>query len=190
MGFTKEQSCSVLEQKPIWETRNPSGMFEDERESPTLEVLVVHEDLPTGLRAREALNRLQDRNIIKTRFLINLFRFGMIEDSELAGIALQKATHADIVFLSLHGHRELSPAVRDWLLRWLETREIKPCALVVSLDKSTRDFLNSSPTLKLLRDTTSPLEVDLFLHLGESSFTTKDSMMLVNRHISVGKSWI
>lgn len=165
-------------------------MFEFERESSELEVLVVHEDLPTGLRAREALNRLQDRNIIRTRFLINLFRFGMVEEAELAEIALQKATRADILFLSLHGDRELSPAVRDWLLCWLETREIKPCALVVSLDTNTRDFLNSSPTLNFLRDITSPLEVDLFLHLGESSFTTKDSMMLVNRHISVGKSWI
>jgi hypothetical protein len=190
MKLTEEQTCSVLERKPIWTNRNQPGTFEFEREPLDLKVLVLHEDLPTGLRAKEALNKFENQDEIKPRFLINLFRFGMLKDAALAETALQQALGADMMFLSLHGDRELLPAVRDWLLRWLETRDIKPCALVVSLDPSTQDSLKSNPTVNFLRDITFPLEVDLFLHLGASPFTTKDRTMLVNRHISLSKYWI
>jgi hypothetical protein len=188
MEFTKELPCSVMEQKPAWNDRQSSRMFEFERESPSLEVLVVHEDLPAGLRAKEAFSNLE--NQVETSFLISLCRFGMLEDVELAETALQQAKRADIVFLSWQGDRKLPPAVWNWLLRWLETREFKPCALVVSLDSSDKDSLKSNPTLNFLRDITAPLEVDMFLHLGASPLMTRNRTILVNRHVSVGKSWI
>ncbi len=187
MEFTKERGCSVIEQKPIWKNRKSSGTFEFKKESIGLEVLVMHEDLPTGLRAREALNDLELQSEIEIRFLRSLCRFGLLEDAELAETALKEARRADIVFLSMHGDREVPPVVRDWLLCWLETRDFKPCALVVSLDASARDSLKANSTLDFLRVITAPLEVDLFIHLGVSPFTTKDRGMLVNRHISVSK---
>ncbi len=114
----------------------------------------------------------------------------MLEDAELAETVLQQAKRVDILFLSMHGDRELPFGIRDWLLNWLQTRYFKPCAMVVSLDSSARDSLTSNPTLSLFRDATAPLEVDLFLHLGGTPFTTRDRTMPINRHISVGKSWI
>jgi hypothetical protein len=173
MEFTKEQSCSVIERNPILKNGKSPGRFEFEREFFGPEVLVVHEDSPTGLRAREALNNLANRLEIKICFLISLCRFGMLEDAELAEPALQQAKRTDIVILSLHGNRELPVAVRNWLLRWLETRDFKPCALVVSLDSSTRDSLKSNSTWNFLCAITAPLEVDLFLHLGEPPFMAK-----------------
>jgi hypothetical protein len=175
MEFTKEQSSSVMERNSIRKnSKSPGspGSFGFEREFFEPEVLVVHEDSPTGVRAREALNNLANQLKIKICFLISLCRFGMLEDAELAESALQKAKRADIVFLSLHGNRELSTAVRNWLLRWLETRDFKPCALVVSLDSSTRDSQSNS-TWNFLRVITAPLEVDLMLHLGGPPFMAK-----------------
>lgn len=114
----------------------------------------------------------------------------MMQDAGMADSALQQAKRADIVFLSMHSDRNLPTAVRNWLLQWLETRDFKPCALVVSLDSSAQDSLRSNSALNFLRDITAPLEVDLFLHLGASPLMVRDRSMLVNRHIPVGTSWI
>ena len=191
MEFIKdiqEQSSSVVEQVPIREYSKLPGCFEVEPSGP--EVLVVHEDLPTGLRASAVFKNLENWLGTETRFLINWWRFGMVQDAELAELALKQAKRADIVFLSIHSDRNLPTAIRNWLLQWLEMREFKPCALVVSLDSSTQDLFNSTSILNFLRDVTAPLEVDLFLHLGLSPLMIRDRGMLVNRHIPVGTSWI
>lgn len=172
MEFTKEQFCSVMERNPIGKNIKLSGKFEFERASSGPEVLVVHEDSSTGLRAREALNNVANQIGIKICFLINLCRFGMLEDAEVAESILQKAKRADILFLSLHGDRALPATVRIWLLRWLETRDFKPCALVVSLDSSARGP-QPNATWNFLRVITAPLEVDLFLHLDNSPYMAK-----------------
>lgn len=167
MEFTKDQSCSVMDRNPNREDSKSPGRVEFERGSFGPEVLVVHEDSATALRAREALNNVANQLEIKICFLISLCRFGMLEDTELAESVLQQAKRADIVFLSLHGDRELPTVIRNWLLRWLETRDFKPCALVVSLDSSTRDLLKSNSTWNFLHVITAPLEVDLLLHSSE-----------------------
>jgi len=179
-----------MEQKPIWKSGKPARRFDFEKESTGLEVLIVHEDLATGVRARQALDNLEKQIEIDTKFLMSLCRFGMLEDPELAETALEQARRADIVFLSLHGNRDVPPVVRDWLLCWLETRDFKPCALVVSLDAINQELLKNNSTLNFLRLITAPLEVDLFLHLGASPFTARDKTLLVNRHIPMGRSWI
>ena len=114
----------------------------------------------------------------------------MLQDAELAESALRQAKRADIVFLAMHRDRNLPTDVRNLLLKWLGTKDDKPCVLVVSLDSSTQDSLKSNSTLNFLRDITAPLEVDLFLHLGASPLMVRDRSMLVNRHIPVGTNWI
>lgn len=162
-----------MERNPIPKNSHSPERFEFEGRFFKPEVLVVHEDSPTGLRAREALNNLADRLEIQICFRISLCRFGMLEDAELAESILQQARRTNIVFLSLHGDRELPVAVRHWLLRWLETRDFKPCALAVSFDSSTRDSLKSNSTWNFLCAMTAPLEVDLFLHFGEPPLRAK-----------------
>ena len=174
-----------MEQNPIRENGDTSVWIEDESARP--EVLVVHEDMPAGLRARDVLKNLENWLGATTYSLINLCRFGALEDAELAESALQQAKRADIVFLSVRGDRNLPNTVRNWLLRWLEARDFKPCSLVMSLDSSQRVSLKSNSTLNFLRDITAPLEVDLFLHLGWSPLMARDRMMLINRHIPVGR---
>ena len=190
MEIAKEKGCSATEQKPFWKNSRASGPFDFESESIGVDVLILHEDLPTGVRAHEALANLEKQIEIKVRFLLSLCRFGMLEYSELAETALDQARRADMVFLSLHGDRDLPPVVRDWLLSWLETRDAKPCALVVSLDVTARENIKTNSTLNFLRVITAPLEVDLFLHLGSTPFSRMDKTMLFNRHVPVGESWI
>jgi len=98
----------------------------------------------------------------------------MLQDPGLAESALHQAKRADIVFLAMHSDRNLPTDVRNWLLKWLGTQDYKPCVLVVSLDSSTQDLLESNSTFNFLREITAPLEVDLLLHLGWTSLMVRD----------------
>lgn len=173
MEFANDQSSSVREQNPIREKGESFGRLEYESEPFGPEVLILHEDSATGMRAEYVLDNVQNQAEIGDRFLISVCSFGMLEDPGLAEAALQQAGRADIVLLSLHGHQKLPTAVRKWLLRWLEFRQFKPCALVASLDSCRRESLKCNPTWKFLRVITAPLEVDLFLHLGEPPLTAR-----------------
>ena len=190
MVMIKERN--ELDQKTNWQNSRISESHDTDHgpEPIGLEVLIVHEDVATGLRAKDALVNLENQIEIKTSFRLSLCRFGMLSDPQLAETALGQARRADIVFLSLHGDRDIAPVVRDWLLCWLETRDFKPCALVDSLDATARETIKSNSTLNFMRVITAPLEVDLFLHLGSNPLTATDGMTLVNRHVPVGKSWI
>jgi hypothetical protein len=173
MEIIREQTCSVREQKPIRKYSKSSFCFETESSGP--EVLVVHEDLPTGLRASAVFQNVEYSLGIETRLLINnWWRFAMLQDAESAESALQQAKRADIVFLAMHSDRNLPTDVRNWLLKWLGTKDHKPCVLVVSLDSSTRDLLESNSTFNFLREITAPLEVDLLLHLGWTPLMVRD----------------
>ena len=185
MESVQLQSCAVREQQPIRESRDSSAWFEAESAGP--EVLVVHEDSPSESRAREVLKNMESWLGATTCFMVNLCKFGALQDAELAEPALQQAKRADIVFLSLRGDRKLPLAVRNWLLRWLQARDFKPCALVVSLNSSKQVSVKSNSTLNFLRDITAPLEVDLFLHLGWSPLMARGRTLLINRHIPVGR---
>jgi hypothetical protein len=172
MEFIQEQTWSVREQKPIRKYSKSSFCFETESSGP--EVLVVHEDLPAGLRASAVFQKMESGLGIETSFLLNWCRFGMLQDAELAESARQQAKRADIVFLAMHSDRNLPIDVRNWLLKWLGTKDDKPCVLVVSLDSGTQDLLESNSTFNFLREITAPLEVDLLLHLGWTSLMVRD----------------
>jgi hypothetical protein len=173
-----------MEQKPVQEYNTSSEWLQTGYAGP--DVIVVHEDVPTGWRARSVFKHLENRLGAETGFKISWWRFDMLQDPGLANSALQKAKQADIVFLSVHSDRNLPTAVRNWLLEWLETRDFKPCALVVSFDSSIYDSLKFNSTLSFLREITAPFEVDLFLHLGSSPLMARDTSMLANRHIPRG----
>ena len=98
----------------------------------------------------------------------------MLQDAELAETSLQQAKRADIVFLAMHSDRNLPIDVRNWLLKWLGTQAYNLCVLVVSLDSSTQDLLDSNSTFNFLHEITAPLEVDLLLHLGWTSLMARD----------------
>ena len=169
MKLTNELSRSVTERNPIRDNGNLFGKYELEGEFFRPEVLILHEDSATGMQAEYLLDDLQNQLDINICFLISVCRFGILEDPELAESVLQQAKQMDIVVPSLHGHQKLPIAVREWLLRWLDSRDFKPCALVASFDSCTGDSLKFNSTWKFLRAITTPLEVDLFLHLGEPS---------------------
>jgi hypothetical protein len=137
-----------------------------EEDAATLEVLIVHEDLATGLRAKHALDHLADEPGVKLHFVVKLWTFKMLRDPLLRGHAVTDARAAHILFLSLHGHLELPLTVCDLVDHWSADREKQPIALVVSLDEGVRGSAVADATLEYLRTKAVAGGVDLFPHFG------------------------
>jgi hypothetical protein len=127
---------------------------------------LVHEDLPDGLRAKQALDSLVHHLNVKTEIAVNLWKFSLLRDPDLQREAVHSATQANVVFLSPGRNRELPVPVRCWLQDWSKRHEKRPCALVVSLDAGLQDSAPAHSLLDYVRAVAGPMGVEVFPHYG------------------------
>jgi hypothetical protein len=140
----------------------PAKAERDHVEDFALEVFVAHQDLVTGVRAKQTLDRLC-RQLKPAQCLhLHLWRFELLEDSILWREAVRNASRADIVFFSLHGDRPLPSGLCHWFKHWLLMRDERPCALVVSLDESERDSESGRNALEYVRRVAATSGIELF----------------------------
>jgi hypothetical protein len=138
----------------------------DEGDTLTLEVMLVHEDLPAGRRGKEVLDQVALNLEPKADFLVNPWNFEMLRNRALQGQAVLDAAHADIVVLSAHGRTKLPAAGRAWLEVCLDRRDDSPCALVVSLDPGVRESSEANPMMKYVHALAWQAGVEVFPHFG------------------------
>jgi hypothetical protein len=145
------------------------------QESP-LEVFVAHQDLATGVRAKQVLDRLCRQLKLAQCLHLHLWRFELLEDSILWREAVRNASRADIVFFSLHGDRPLPSGLCHWFKHWLLLRDERPCALVVSLDENERNSDSGRNALEYLRSVAKTGGIEVFPYFDtapvESGFTS------------------
>lgn len=131
-----------------------------------LDVLIMYEDLPTGLRAKQALDHLSGELGVSPGFNVKPWTFQMLLDSVWRERVLQEASHAQILFLSLHGSRELPVAVRELIQHCLANRNEHPIALVISLDEEFQGSVFTNGVLHDLQARADAEGVDWFPHFG------------------------
>jgi hypothetical protein len=140
----------------------PAGAATD-----SLSVLLVYEDLTTGLRARRAFEAAVQQPELEADFSVDLWRFDLLREPALLRMAANQASKADIVFLSAHGYGVLPAAVDLWLRQWLEQRGGEPSALVVLLDDVSGEDAAANQALRALRARAVAAGAEVFLQAGE-----------------------
>jgi hypothetical protein len=138
-----------------------------------VEVLLVYEDLSTGLRAREAFERVARQLELEADFEVELWKFDLLREPALLELAANDAATADIVFLSAHGQGELPGTVHLWLGHWLERRVGAPCALVILTDTLAGAPATANQRLEGFCARAMAAGVDVFLHAAEESPTER-----------------
>ncbi|HTL59405.1 MAG TPA: hypothetical protein VL361_27285 [Candidatus Limnocylindrales bacterium] len=132
----------------------------------TLSVLVVYEDLETGLRASEALDRTVQRLEAPVDLQVDFWRSDLFcEPAFHQQVARQKA---DIVFLSAHGQTQLPPTVNSWFREWLGRRVLEPRALAVLLDDNAEDTSAATTMVEELSAAAQRAGVDVFLPAADA----------------------
>lgn len=106
-----------------------------------LKIVIVYEDLVTGIEATAVLSRLAGQ--LETEFQIksdtwrmdnSAWKFEMLREPELWNQAATEAVGADIIIVSVGG-AQLPACVRNWIENVLPMKEGRPAALVAMLDR-------------------------------------------------------
>jgi hypothetical protein len=105
-----------------------------------------------------------------------MWRFDLLCESTMREIILNEAATAAIVLLSAHGGRELPEVVMDWLTRWLRQKSDEPCALIVSLDESSRYSASATRIFSLLQAGAREKDVELFPHFSAAIVAALDGI--------------
>lgn len=139
-----------------------------EDETIRLDVLLIHEDLAAGLRAKRALEQVLKRLKRKVEFRLHLWKFDLLNEPELHEQALNDARRSSIIVLAVHACAELPVVVRSWLKQWTQTHLNFPRALVVSLDANTTTRSSFNAVLHYARVMAGSAGADLFPHYSET----------------------
>jgi hypothetical protein len=126
-----------------------------------LKALVVYEDLETGLRARQSLERTLQRLEASLDIQIDLWRFDLFDRPAFLKHATEQ--NADIVVFSTHGQAQLPATVDLWLREWFVRQGDEPRALAVLLDDQAMDLPGASKMVEVLSAAARRAGVDVFL---------------------------
>jgi hypothetical protein len=142
-----------------------------------LSVLLLYEDVPTGLRAKQLIDQLVDHVNMVVSFRLDLQRFDLLPTGETRTSDADESLQSDILVLSAHGYDDLRPRVWGWLDRWLTTEPLQPRALVMSLDEHARHSATAGQIQFFLQAAASRAGVEVFSHFGHTRYSQLDSSL-------------
>jgi hypothetical protein len=139
------------------------------RGPPPLKVLLLHDDLQAGLRAKRALDRVATNPSSHAGFLLNIHKLSLLKNPPMQARALTEARGADLVLLALNRIDGLPEPAGNWLDRWLRDKRLQECALIITLDECFRETAPDNPMVQSVRQIVTAAGRPFFLHFGDSA---------------------
>jgi hypothetical protein len=102
---------------------------------PTINFVIVSEDLPRGVLAKHLYDDLVDHMHQEMAFNYEVWPYRGLKDPHLRDLAARDATVADIVIFAVSGREDLPVEVKTWMQSWLGLSD-KRGALVMLSDQS------------------------------------------------------
>jgi hypothetical protein len=127
-----------------------------------LEVMIVHEDDSTRLRAINFFHRLVHHLHFTEEFPPQIWRFDRLRNPAMRQRATRVAADSDIIILSAHARNEFPTEVQTWLNDWLREKENRPCSLIALLDNNAVDLQTQRSLISRLRTLTRKAGVEFF----------------------------
>jgi hypothetical protein len=136
-----------------------NSMFE---ETPVCEALILYQDLSTGKRAMETLQRLVGKMGHGCLFRYHLFSFGALKLPQIHDDVAEHAVRADIILFSVRADAEVPAEVKAWTERWLRKRTARNCALVALVGQSRDQVSGPTSVHAYLQETARKGQMDFF----------------------------
>ena len=152
---------SPLPQAP-WEEEVENS----ERDNALFEILSIHEDLPTALRAGKVIRRIKS-SPAGLPIEVNCWNLQAARNPAWRQMAAADARRAAMVLLSLHGFGELEQLIRAHLNSWLGQPRMRPCALVLSLDAEAKGARLVDSILQCVRAAAAAFGAEMFVHFED-----------------------
>jgi hypothetical protein len=132
---------SLLPSNPVVTSKKSLHFRENRRNQ--FNVVMVYEDLVSGLRAKEIYDFLLQELGEKCDFNYNLWSYEILQLADIRASAAAETSQADMVFVAGQGDKHLPTHVRDWLDQWTGALEGRSIALVALVNSDTVDIQDS-----------------------------------------------
>ena len=114
--------------------------------------VVAYEDTVTRDRALSICDRLVKKFWADVEFDFSWWRFDFLRNADIAGEAARASARSELVIVSAHAGRELSPAVRKWIETWSQSRKRRHGVLVAMIGTAEDGLRGLTPIHVYLRE--------------------------------------
>ncbi|MBU6398852.1 MAG: hypothetical protein KGS61_00905 [Verrucomicrobia bacterium] len=129
---------------------------------PKVKVVMLYEDLATGLRAKQTFDHLIGRLGEHFVFHSKLWKFGVLEMAACRDLAAADFDDADLILIAAHGTRQFPFEVKNWLDRCLAQARPGRRALVSLVDTRDETSADISALCDSLREVAEKASMDYF----------------------------
>src|SRR5690242_17252898 len=123
---------------------NLSGM-------PHAKVVIVYEDFASGLKAKQLFDQFISPSEAENKDRVKMWDFGGLRFGSLRERAVEDASAADVVCISLQPDVQLPGGVKDWAEDWARQNGSQGSVLVVLLGLADDLFANDTDSIQFLR---------------------------------------
>lgn len=114
--------------------RNEPELNHDFQNRPSFNIVIVYEDFTAGKHAKETYDYLASQLGVDYEFTNQMWKFDVLGNSKMRGLAVKDATTADLIVISTHGMGDLPAGVTAWIEEWL-AQPRNAMALVTLVDR-------------------------------------------------------
>jgi hypothetical protein len=107
----------------------------DAETKPTINFVIVSEDLPRGVLAKHLYDDLVDQMGEELAFTYEVWPYRGLKDPQLRDLAARDAAEADVILFAISGREDLPEEVKTWMQTWLGVSD-RPGALVLLSDQN------------------------------------------------------
>lgn len=125
-------------------------------------VLIAYETLALGRAAERVYSNLVEAVGRDCPFHLDLWRFDVLDISEIRAAAARSAANSDIIIIAASGQKPLPQEVRQWIESWLSEPREAPRALAALFDVSAGGPCGPHSALGFLRRAAREGALDYF----------------------------
>jgi hypothetical protein len=128
----------------------------------TFQIVIVYENLVSAARALRACEFLRGEIGEAVSLEVNVWKMGVLEDSDSRRFAAMAASRADVVIVSASGRCEIPDAFRQWVEAWTRMEVVaRPAVFTLFGDHVGEGALSVA---SFLRGKTAPHGIEFFCH--------------------------
>jgi len=104
-----------------------------------MKIAVAYHDTPSLVQAVQFCDRIVKEYWEDFEIECTWWKFGFLRHPQIFDGAVEAASEADLVLLSLPAGKKLSSNVEDWIDEWLTRRHLRPGALVSLMPSAEKE---------------------------------------------------
>ena len=133
-------------------------------------MLAAYDEVAMGVRAKHVLDSITRTLEPECKIVVNLWKFSMLQQIELADSAVREAITANLIILALREHNGVPHETRAWIEIWLQRRAGAAGALILLIDPAQNSSTDVSPVHRHLFDVGERGKLDVFALREESDW--------------------